>query len=227
LSEPPSAVIFALLLLCDTAAWRLAASAPCFAAGSRLRKSTVSRSSFTGLALVGDRGDRVVLFAAKKKASGAAPICDGDKVYIQVHTGRYIGELDGTSRKEWVKARGTKKDELHALTIEKAGGGEIESGNTVRLVMPLAQTNGTKIHMDIVGSAVRARYYDTRGEWQKMTIIKQTGGVIRDGDQVYLRSVFKNGRDYMDANPLEKAPDGEVKCRWPDEGDWQVMTIEK
>ena len=22
-----------------------------------------------------------------------------------------------------------------------------------------------------------------------------------------------NGRDYLDANPLEKAPDGELKCR--------------
>mmetsp|Transcript_91300 Transcript_91300/g.267237 ORF Transcript_91300/g.267237 Transcript_91300/m.267237 type:complete len:166 (-) Transcript_91300:68-565(-) len=162
---------------------------------------------------------------AAKKAGG--PIEDGDTVYIKVQTGRYIGELDGTSRKEWVKARGTKKDENHALTIEKPGGGEITSGDTIKLVMPLAVTNGTKIHMDIVGSAVRARYYDPRGEWQKMTIVKQEGGVIRDGDNVFIRSVFKNGRDYMDANPMEKAGDGEVKCRWPDEGEWQVMTIEK
>merc|ERR1712079_565424 len=83
------------------------------------------------------------------------------------------------------------------------------------------------VHMDIVGSAVRARYYDPRGEWQKMTIVKQEGGVIRDGDKIFIRSVFKNGRDYMDANPLEKIADGEVKCRWPDEGEWQVLTIEK
>jgi len=178
----------------------------------------------------GVRGQRlceVLLHAAKKKAAEGSPICDGDTVYIKVHTGRYIGELDGTSRKEWVKARGTKKDEDHALTIEKPGGGEIESGDTIKIVMPLTVTNGTKIHMDIVGSAVRARYYDPRGEWQKMTIVKQEGGLIRDGDTIFIRSVFKNGRDYMDANPLEKAADGEVKCRWPDEGEWQVMTIEK
>lgn len=169
----------------------------------------------------------LMLQAAKKKAAGGSAICDGDTVYIKVMTGRYIGELDGTSRKEWVKARGTKKDELHALTIEKPGGGEIESGDTIKLVMPLKVTNGTKIHMDIVGSAVRARYYDPRGEWQKMTIVKQDGGVICDGDTIFIRSVFKNGRDYMDANPLEKIADGEVKCRWPDEGEWQTMTIEK
>lgn len=169
----------------------------------------------------------MVLSAAKRATSQGAPICDGDEVFIKVHTGRYIGELDGTSRKEWVKARGTKKDPQHALTLEKPGGGEVESGDIIKLVMPTSQTNGTKVHMDIVGSAVRARYYDPRGEWQKMTIIKQEGGVIRDGDQIYIRSYFKNGRDYMDANPLERAPDGEVKCRWPDEGEWQLMTIEK
>lgn len=168
----------------------------------------------------------VARHAAKKKKANA-PICDGDTVYIKVMTGRYIGEIDGTSKKEWVKARGTKKDDLHALTIEKRGGGEVESGDQVKLVMPLAQTNGTKVHMDVVGSAVRARYYDPRGEWQKMTIIKQEGGVIYDGDTIFLRSVFMNGRDYLDCNPLEKSPDGEVKCRWPDEGQWQKMTIEK
>merc|ERR1712187_240445 len=153
------------------------------------------------------------MLQAAKKSTGGSVIEDGDTVYIKVMTGRYIGELDGTSRKEWVKARGTKKDELHALTI--------------KIVMPLQVTNGTKVHMDIVGSAVRARHYGPRGEWQKMTIIKQEGGPICDGDKIFIRSVFMNGRDYMDANPLEKIADGEVKCRWPDEGEWQVMTIEK
>mmetsp|Transcript_34748 Transcript_34748/g.110484 ORF Transcript_34748/g.110484 Transcript_34748/m.110484 type:complete len:241 (+) Transcript_34748:86-808(+) len=170
-------------------------------------------------------GSLVRVQAARKKAG--SPISDGDTVYIKVMTGRYIGELDGTSRKEWVKARGTKKDADHALTIEKPGGGEVSSGDTIKLVMPLTMTNGTKIHMDIVGSAVRARHYDPRGEWQKMTIVKQEGGTICDGDTIFIRSVFMNGRDYMDANPLEKAADGEVKCRWPDEGHWQKMTIEK
>lgn len=159
--------------------------------------------------------------AAKKRTGLGSPISDGDQVYIKVWTGRYIGEVDGTTKKEWVKARGTRKDKEHCLTIEKFEGGEIQSGDIIYIVMP----NG--VHMDVMGSAVRARYYDPRGEWQKIQIIKQEGGVIRDGDQIFLRSVFKNGRDYLDAQPLEKAPDGEVKCRWPDEGDWQVMTIEK
>lgn len=191
--------------------------------------------SFASLPICGPRlQTAVAMAAAKKKAAGLGdPISDGDTIFIKVMTGRYIGELDGTSKKEWVKARGTKKDDKHALTIEKRGGGEIETGDEVKIVMPLAQTNNTKIHMDVVGSAVRARYYDPRGEWQKITIIKyykdveKEGPVIRDGDTIFLKSVFKNGRDYLDANPLDKAPDGEVKCRWPDEGEWQVMTIEK
>jgi len=84
--------------------------------------------------------------------------------------------------------------------------------------------------MDVVGSAVRARYYDPRGKWQEITIIKkdaEPGEVIKDGDTIFLKSVFMNGRDYLDSNPLDKSPDGEVKCRWPDEGDWQIMSIEK
>lgn len=175
----------------------------------------------------------VAMAAAKKKKALGEPIADGDTVYIKVHTGRYVGELEGTSKKEWVKARGKKKDDDHALTIEKRGGGEVETGDQIKLVMPLSVTNGTKVHMDVVGSAVRARYYDPRGEWQKITIIKyykdveKEGPVIRNGDTIFLKSVFMNGRDYLDANPLEKAPDGELKCRWPDEGEWQVMTIEK
>mmetsp|Transcript_41771 Transcript_41771/g.94284 ORF Transcript_41771/g.94284 Transcript_41771/m.94284 type:complete len:235 (+) Transcript_41771:80-784(+) len=192
----------------------------------RTTTQTVSNELVAGLRGARPQRSCVLMLKAAKKASGS-PISDGDTVYIKVHTGRYIGDLDGTSRKEWVKARGTKKDEGHALTIEKPGGGEIESGDTIKLVMPLAVTNGTKIHMDIVGSAVRARHYDPRGEWQKMTIVKQEGGAIMDGDAIFIRSVFKNGRDYMDANPLEKIADGEVKCRWPDEGQWQAMTIEK
>jgi len=176
--------------------------------------------------------DLVARQAARKAAAkgGGAPIEDGDTVYVKVMTGKYIGELDGTSKKEWVKARGTKKDADHALTIEKRGGGQVQSGDTIKLVMPLTVTNGTKIHMDVVGSAVRARYYDPRGKWQEITIIKkdaEPGEVIKDGDTIFLKSVFMNGRDYLDANPLDKSSDGEVKCRWPDEGDWQVMSIEK
>merc|ERR1719401_3269879 len=37
--------------------------------------------------------------------------------------------------------------------------------------------------------------------------------------------IFLRGHqgEYIDANPLEKASDGEIKARWRDEGDWQVM----
>merc|ERR1740133_901750 len=100
------------------------------------------------------------LSAAKKASSSGAPISDGDTVWIKVMTGKYIGEIDGTTKKEWVKARGVKKDKEHALKIEKKGGGTVESGDVVNIVMP----NGA--HMDVMGSAVRARYYDPRGKWQ-------------------------------------------------------------
>lgn len=167
----------------------------------------------------GPRAKLVVVHAAKKASkSSGEPIEAGDTVYIKVHTGRYIGELDGTTRKEWVKARGTKKDKDHGLVIEKKGGGPIESGDVVYLVMPQG------VHMDVLGSAVRARYYDPKGEWQKITIIKQEGGPILNGDTIFLRG---HQGEYIDANPLDRAPDGEVKSRWRDEGEWQVLVIEK
>ncbi|CAK0877546.1 unnamed protein product, partial [Prorocentrum cordatum] len=91
----------------------------------------------------GAHAERVTVHAAKK-AAAKQPIEAGDTVYIRVHTG--------------------SKDKDHALTIEKKGGGTIESGD--------------------------------QGE-------------------------------YLDGNPLDRAPDGEVKSRWRDEGEWQVLTIEK
>lgn len=143
----------------------------------------------------------------------------GDTVYIKVMTGRYVGELDGTTKLEWVKARGKQKDKEHALTIEKMTNRDepVKNGDVVMFVMP------TGVHMDVLGSAVRARYYDPRGEWQKITIVKQDGGDIYSGDQIFLRG---HQGEYLDANPLERAPDGEVKARWRDEGEWQVMWIE-
>lgn len=167
-------------------------------------------------------GQRVVssvqLRAAKK--STGEPLMHGDTVYVKVMTGRYIGELDGTTKLEWVKARGTKKDKEHALTIEKMNNRDepIKNGDVVMFVMPQG------VHMDVLGSAVRARYYDPRGEWQKITIVKQDGGEVYSGDQIFLRG---HQGEYLDANPLERAPDGEVKARWRDEGEWQVMWIEK
>lgn len=158
--------------------------------------------------------------AAKKRSQQPKPIMHRDIVYIRVHTGRYIGELDGTTKLEWVKARGIKKDPDHALMLERTNGdGPVESGDTVLIGMP------TGVHIDILGPDVRARHYDPEAEWQDhhFTIIKQEGGLIYSGDKIFLRGHEGN---YLDANPLEKAPDGELKARWPDEGDWQMMWIE-
>ncbi|CAJ1361021.1 unnamed protein product [Effrenium voratum] len=93
-------------------------------------KQSSMRSSRT------ERGPLVQLRAAKK-ATGDT-IMHGDTVYIKVMTGRYVGELDGTTKLEWVKARGTKKDKEHALTIEKMNNRDepIKNGDVVMFVMP-------------------------------------------------------------------------------------------
>jgi len=143
-------------------------------------------------------------------------------------TGKYLGDLDDTEDKfgypVWVKARGDEKDDDHALIIEKvdAAGRQrasaqspINSGDLVRFVM------NTGAHMDVVGTGVRARWYDTAGLYQQVTIIKQEGGLIQDGDIIFLRG---HQGEYIDAQP--NTPDGEVKARWKDEGDWQQIVIE-
>ena len=59
----------------------------------------------------------------------------------------------------------------------------------------------------------------------KLTIFKKDGeGPIESGDAIFIKGP---GRDYLDSTPPEKIPDGEVKARWPDQGDWQIMWIEK
>jgi len=51
------------------------------------------------------RGARVTLEAAKKAAAAGGKIIEsGETIYLKVHTGRYIGEIDGTTKKEGVKA---------------------------------------------------------------------------------------------------------------------------
>ncbi|CAE8665275.1 unnamed protein product, partial [Polarella glacialis] len=155
-----------------------------------LATATATATEMAGAAGEAARTFYVVRHAAKK--AGGEAINHGDTVYIKVMTGKYIGEVDGTTKLEWVKARGAKKDKEHALTIEKVGDKEapIKSGDTVMIVMP----NG--VHMDVLGSAVRARYYDPRGQWQKITIVKQDGGDIFAGDKIFLKG---HQGEYLDS----------------------------
>eukprot|EP00931_Biecheleriopsis_adriatica_P074316 TRINITY_DN483_c0_g3_i2.p1 TRINITY_DN483_c0_g3~~TRINITY_DN483_c0_g3_i2.p1 ORF type:complete len:223 (+),score=51.53 TRINITY_DN483_c0_g3_i2:64-732(+) len=220
---PRSTAVMRLCALAAAAfaAWQHLGQDSAFLPGQAVSSRVSVRSGKDLLAGQEDTNNRPVMVIrhAAKKSSGE-PIKHGDTVYIKVMTGRYVGEIDGTTKLEWVKARGTKKDKEHALTIEKMGDKDepIQNGDTVMFVMP------TGVHLDVLGSAVRARYYDPRGQWQKITIVKQDGGPIYAGDQIFLRG---HQGEYMDANPLERAPDGEVKARWRDEGEWQVMWIEK
>mmetsp|Transcript_4777 Transcript_4777/g.8206 ORF Transcript_4777/g.8206 Transcript_4777/m.8206 type:complete len:297 (-) Transcript_4777:22-912(-) len=155
-------------------------------------------------------------------------IRDGDVIFLKMWTGMYLGDLDDTEDKYaypvWVKARGDVKDDDHALIIERvdnrraqrgAPSSPIMSGDLVRIVM------NTGAHMDVVGTGVRARWYDKSGQYQQLTIIKQAGGAIQDGDTIFLRG---HQGEYIDAQP--NTADGEVKARWKDEGDWQRIVIE-
>ncbi|CAE8597222.1 unnamed protein product, partial [Polarella glacialis] len=130
----------------------LGSSAGCFALG-RLSQRGLATSSGTRSGLAGgvsfgvapDERSMVVIRHAAKAAKGET-IKHGDTVYIKVMTGKYIGEVDGTTKLEWVKARGAKKDKEHALTLEKVGDKEepVKSGDTIMIVMP----NG--VHMDVL-----------------------------------------------------------------------------
>jgi len=157
--------------------------------------------------------------------SGSDEILHGDSIWLRAHTGMYIGDLDLDATNDfdfpiWVKARGRSKDQKNELRIEKAEDMEVpvESGDVVRLVV--IQTG---VHMDCVESAVRARWYDDgQGQWQRIAIVKKEGGVIRSGDTVFLRG-WQGA--YIDAQPGTE--DGDIKCRWHDEGEWQAFTIDK
>eukprot|EP00403_Amphidinium_massartii_P026479 CAMPEP_0178392578 /NCGR_PEP_ID=MMETSP0689_2-20121128/11750_1 /TAXON_ID=160604 /ORGANISM="Amphidinium massartii, Strain CS-259" /LENGTH=289 /DNA_ID=CAMNT_0020013155 /DNA_START=47 /DNA_END=916 /DNA_ORIENTATION=- len=163
-----------------------------------------------------------------KTSTSKEVVYDNDVVYLRMHTGKYLGDLDDDEDRfnypVWVKARGDHKDDNHALIVEKEmrrqqsgpDADVIQSGDVVRFIMK------TGAHMDVVGSGVRARYRDPQGQYQAITIIKQQGGPIRDGDEVFLRG-FQG--EYIHANP--NTPDGEVKAQWKDEGKWQRIVIEK
>mmetsp|Transcript_24919 Transcript_24919/g.57880 ORF Transcript_24919/g.57880 Transcript_24919/m.57880 type:complete len:251 (-) Transcript_24919:52-804(-) len=160
--------------------------------------------------------------AAVVPAGGTDEILHGDSIWLRAHTGMYIGDLDDPNDFDypiWVKARGRRKDQRNQLRIEKEEDMKVpvESGDVVRLVIMK-----TGVHIDCLGSAVRARYYDEKGKWQRIAIVKQEGGVIRSGDRVFLRGWQG---EYIDAEPGTE--DGEIKCRWRDEAEWQAFTIDK
>eukprot|EP00971_Amphidinium_carterae_P253421 5031345-Amphidinium_carterae.1 len=55
----------------------------------------------------------------------------------------------------------------------------------------------------------------------KVLVDCDTVRFTQDGDIIFLRG---HQGEYIDAQP--NTPDGEVKARWKDEGDWQQIVIE-
>jgi len=134
----------------------------------------------------------------------------GDTVFLRTRSGNgnYV-DVDGTS----IRARWPSQGNLQAMTIEKAGGGKVHSGDVIYF------RTHTGAHIDVVTSNVSARYSDT-GAWQAIKVIKRVGsGPILPNDVVCLLSVHTS--KHIDA-------EGEViRARWNDCGDWQAMKIER
>jgi len=148
-----------------------------------------------------------------KKVTASTPVLSGDTVFFLTRTGKYI---DVEQHRDDLRARGVEKGQREAFILKKDGGGTtINSGDVINLQCWMGQW------LDFMGNLVRARHKDrnTAGQSGKIRIKNQAGsGPIRTGDVVFLHGHQGKVLD------VEKE---DVKCRWPDEGDWQVLRIEK
>ncbi|CAK0798478.1 unnamed protein product, partial [Prorocentrum cordatum] len=97
------------------------------------------------------------------------------------------------------------------LTIEKEGGGPIQSDDTVFLKA------NTQAYLDVAGSVVSARWTNTRDSQEFVIQGGGEDGAIRSGDRVYL--VAHTG------NCLE-AKDMDVFAKSPEQGEAQAFAIE-
>mmetsp|Transcript_62000 Transcript_62000/g.113757 ORF Transcript_62000/g.113757 Transcript_62000/m.113757 type:complete len:628 (-) Transcript_62000:257-2140(-) len=89
----------------------------------------------------------------------------------------------------------------------------IISGDTVFL----RTRSGNGNHVDIEGVAVRARW-QSHGNWQAMTIQKDSRTAVHSGDIIYLKTHTGKHLDVLN---------GVVQARFDDRGAWQAMTIER
>lgn len=162
---------------------------------------------------------RAAKAAAPAKSSGGALIKDGDAIWLKSHSGCYLNAEDGNDD---VKARSKVKAPRATLTIEKEGGGSIVSHDKVNL-------KGFKGgYMDIQGDMVRMKFQD-RSRCNGLQITKEgmvgethkagTQADIREGDRIFFRGGDRT--TYLDIEGQD------VRARWPDEGKWQVLIIEK
>lgn len=144
----------------------------------------------------------------KAKKSSGKPINANDIVYIKGHNGKYIGLR---TQGEMIVSL-DRKEIGQQFVIEKSPTGPIASGDTVYLKCVV-----TNFHVDILGSAVRARHND-HGEWQAIVIYRKDGaGPVCDGDTIFLKG-HQNAYVDVEGNLCQ--------ARWQDQGGWQELTIE-
>jgi hypothetical protein len=141
--------------------------------------------------------------------TGGIGIQSGDTVFLKSRSGNgnHI-DVEGSA----VQARWESQGNFQALVIEKANGGNVNSGDTVYL------KTHTGSHIDITDQGVQARWND-QGGWQAMVIEKRNGyGAILPGDSVCFMAHTGKHLDVEGAA---------VRARWNDCGDWQAMLIQK
>jgi len=156
--------------------------------------------------------------AAAKKASKGSPVLDGDTVFLRGRLGNF---LNAEHSVDHVKSRAPIKADRATWIIEKPGGGKISPNDVVHL---RGFQGG---YIDVQGDAVRMKYGD-RLRYKGLVLTKgidpKTGerdtSPVEYGDSIYLRA---NGErhTYLDVEGQD------VRARWDDEGEWQVMTIEQ
>jgi len=166
-----------------------------------------------GLALPGRPLCSAVIMEAAKKAAAAsgAPIMDGDTVFIKGHTGALI---NAEPNADSVHARCAIKADRATLVIEKEGGGQIMSGDKIYLK---CYRGG---YIEVQGDMVRVNSRE-RSRTGGLTITMKEGeGVpVCEGSTIFLRGGER--QTYVDLEGQD------VRARWPDEGKWQVLTIDK
>eukprot|EP00929_Paragymnodinium_shiwhaense_P091469 TRINITY_DN5141_c0_g1_i3.p1 TRINITY_DN5141_c0_g1~~TRINITY_DN5141_c0_g1_i3.p1 ORF type:complete len:213 (-),score=45.30 TRINITY_DN5141_c0_g1_i3:214-852(-) len=160
------------------------------------------------------KGTTVVCYAAKKKAAATSKssgkgVKDGDLIYIKGRHGNY---LNGDSMGDMVHMRANVKAERCQYTIETEGGGPVKAGDKVWL-------RGFKGgYVDFQQDMVRMRTQSKERCPGVVFTKKGDTSEIKEGEVVFMKG--GDNENYMDIENQD------VRCRWPDEGDWQRLTLE-
>jgi len=143
----------------------------------------------------------------------------GDTICLKAHTGRYLAVFGEEVRAINYNCNEPAQRlimEKNPLVVESTDCSTFHSGDMVFLK---AHT-GTYVEVQDSERPVMARFNDL-GTWQGLIITKPMGlrtGPIRSGDTIFLQA---HTGTYVDVQ------DDAVQARWPDDGDWQRLVIER